>query len=253
MSQYPPLQTPPLPPNYTLYDSRSVGLATFFGTPVAGTFLMALNYHRLHKTSAAITTFIIGVVATAFIVALGIFLPLGSNVNFPIAIVVLLAITSIAKQLQGPSIAAHLALGGCLASRWKAFGISLTALVIVLTPIATYVIATSNKSLGTRLTIGTHDAIFYSGSSTPADAAALGAALKSDGYFTDKGANVLLQKTPDATILSFVVKDGVWDDPTMVQNFQTLTRSLAPTLGALPIKLRLLDSNVAIKKEIVVQ
>jgi hypothetical protein len=47
-------QPPYLVQSHTLFDSTSIGIATFLGSPVAGAWLMALNYHRLGKRNQAL-------------------------------------------------------------------------------------------------------------------------------------------------------------------------------------------------------
>ena len=64
---------------------------------------------------------------------------------------------------------------------------------------------------GRKVIIGTQDEVFYSGSATKDQATALGNALKGDGYFQDKGVTVLLDKESSGTTISFVVKDGFWN------------------------------------------
>jgi hypothetical protein len=48
------------PPGYTLFDVNAVTLATFFGSPVAGTSLMALNYRRLGQARRAMIALLVG-------------------------------------------------------------------------------------------------------------------------------------------------------------------------------------------------
>jgi hypothetical protein len=100
--------------------------------------------------------------------------------------------------------------------------------------------------------IGTKDEIYYYGSATEADGKALGQALKTDGFFTDKGITVLLAKD-GGTAVSFVVSEGVWDNPASVAAFEKIVRQLASSIGGLPIQLRLVNPTLEVKKEIMVQ
>src|SRR5689334_1268591 len=88
-----------------------------------------------------------------------------------------------------------------------------------------------------KVTVGTKDEVQYKGTATKQEAEALGAALKQQEYFQDHGATVVLSKGSEGTILSFVVKDGVWNDEKMVTGFGILAHALAPTVGGLPITL----------------
>lgn len=81
-------QTLPGPaPAYTLFDANSVGLATLFGGPVAGSFLMALNYRRLELTGKAVVALTIGIIVTGLAILVGWNLP--KSVTFPLALALL--------------------------------------------------------------------------------------------------------------------------------------------------------------------
>jgi hypothetical protein len=105
---------------------------------------------------------------------------------------------------------------------------------------------------GPRVLIGTKDEVRYKGTATEQEAKALGEALKGEGVFTDRGVTVVLSKGSDATVISFVVKEGLWDDFTYVTQLEQVTRAVAPSVGGLPVKLRLVTSELDTKKELVV-
>jgi hypothetical protein len=93
------------------------------------------------------------------------------------------------------------------------------------------------------------DAVYYEGYSTIADAQALAQKLQTMGFFTGKGANVFLKKHTNGTTLAFVVTDGAWNDAKMVSDFETITRSVAPSIGGLPIDLRLMSTTLVVEKD----
>jgi len=93
------------------------------------------------------------------------------------------------------------------------------------------------------------DAVYYEGFSTLADGQALAQKLQSIGFFTGKGANVFLKKHTNGTTLAFVVTDGAWNDAKMVSDFETITRSVAPSIGGLPIDMRLLSTTLVVEKD----
>ena len=100
------------------------------------------------------------------------------------------------------------------------------------------------------VTIGTKDEVIYSGLSTQAQATALGNALKTDGYFQDLGVSVLLRKPiGGSTIISYVVKDGIWDNASMVSDYEVLTRDVATAVGGLPVDMRLVNSTDTVEKD----
>ncbi len=91
--------------------------------------------------------------------------------------------------------------------------------------------------------------MYYYGSATAPEAEALGRALKSDGYLVDSGASVVLSKD-GVTSISFVVGDGAWEQPGTVSAFEGLVRKVAPSVGGLPIDLRLLNASMEVEKEV---
>ena len=97
-----------------------------------------------------------------------------------------------------------------------------------------------------------HDIVYYFGAATEADANALGRALQSAGYFTDSGVTVALLKG-EGTVVSFVVQDGVWDEPAAVATLDALVRRIAPAVGGLPIEVRLLDREMGVRKVVTVR
>jgi hypothetical protein len=92
------------------------------------------------------------------------------------------------------------------------------------------------------------DAVIYEGTATQADAQALGQQFKTIGFFGGKGANVFLTKDGGTTI-TFVVADGTWSNATMVTDFETIVRSVAPSVGGLPIDLRLDNTTLTVEKD----
>ena len=100
--------------------------------------------------------------------------------------------------------------------------------------------------------VGARDVVYFFGEAADGDARALGEALRSAGYFTDKGVTVALLKG-EGTVISFVVQEGVWDEPAAIATLDRLVRQVAPSVGGLPVDLRLLDRDMAIKREEAVQ
>lgn len=103
-----------------------------------------------------------------------------------------------------------------------------------------------------RLTVGTRDTVLYFGSSTESQARALGAALKTAGYLQDRGVMVLLSQEGDGISISFPVVEGAWDKQDIIDYFVDLARRSEAVLGTVRVKLRLLDSSLAVKKELLV-
>jgi hypothetical protein len=99
-----------------------------------------------------------------------------------------------------------------------------------------------------KLSVGKDD-VYYLGTATESQAQALSEVLKSTDFFSGKGADVFLSKQSDGTSLSFVVGDGVWDDAALVASFEKIARQAAPAVGGLPLRLRLENTTLDVKKD----
>jgi len=122
--------------------------------------------------------------------------------------------------------------------------------VVVLVALGAGAVYYFNK--GGTVTIGTKDQVVYSGTATQAEATALGNRLKADNYFQDRGVTVLLHMGKSGTRISYVVQDGAWNDPTMVSDFEIITRDVATTVGGLPVDMRLVNSTQIVEKDEVI-
>lgn len=97
--------------------------------------------------------------------------------------------------------------------------------------------------------------LLYSGAATREEAVAMLEVLKAEGAFSEKGSGiaVLLSKTNEGAIVSFPIKTGAAKDPAVLEYYKAVGYKLAPAIGGLPIKVRLLDDNFSREHEIDVQ
>jgi len=236
-------------PPYTLFDSSAVALATLFGTPAAGSSLMAINYRRLGQAGKGAIALALGLAITGLVMLFT--WHLSQALTLPIALVLLFGMQRIAMALQGPAVREHVQRGGPLGSRWRAFGLGAVWFAVIFLAVFLPVYVTGENS---RVVIGSKDAVYYSGSATKADAQALGEALKEHGYFNDQGASghgadVYLAKGKGGTVISFIVKAGSWDQPGILENFEEIGREVAPSVGGFPLQVRLTNTTHDVKKE----
>lgn len=230
-------------PAYTLFDAGAVTIATFFGTPVAGGTLMALNYHRLGQAGKASVTLIAAIAITGLTILIGWNLPRGASSVIGFALVFIVA--RVARSMQGQAITDHVQRGGKLGSKWKAFWLGIAFLAILFCTVFAVVYAQDSKP---KIVIGSNDDVYYSGTATKEDAQALGNALKTSGYFSDHGsADVLLTKGNAGTTIGFIVKEGSWDQPTNVASFEIIVQQIAPLIGGYPVQVQLLNKNYDVK------
>ena len=108
------------------------------------------------------------------------------------------------------------------------------------------------KSTVGSVTVAGNDVVYYLGAATASEAQALSRALKSNGFFSGKGADVFLSKHNDGTTLSFVVGDGAWDNPAFIADFKRISRQAASAAGGLPIRLRLVNTSLQVKRDEVI-
>lgn len=141
-----------LPANVTvisirpMYSAAQVGAATVLGGPLGGAWLIALNYRRLDAPRKAGTAIVLGVLAMAAVIALGLVASYGV-----IRLLVMLPgimVAGLAELLQGPRYVRHVAIGGTRGSNWSAAGVGLVCLPLHLVPIAGAVIASSQVHPG---------------------------------------------------------------------------------------------------------
>lgn len=108
------------------------------------------------------------------------------------------------------------------------------------------------QGAGFKVVIGTKDAVYCSHAATAEDAKALGLALRSVGYFKDHGADVTLSKGAGGTVVSFATGGDAWNRPDTVYEFEAIGMRIAPSVGGFPIKVRLMNANRVMKRELVV-
>ena len=249
--QFPQSPVTVLPaPAYKLFDAPSVALATFFGTPVAGATLMFVNDRRMNRTTGSSLILLGCLLLTAVEMLISWKIPpAGSTV---IGLILIFAMRWVATTFQGKALSEHLARGGQLASKWSAAGVGAIYFVVILAIVFAIVFTQTKATQGTRVAIGKNDEVYYRDGATQADAIALGNDLKSDGYFTDKGATVAIDKTAAGPIVSFVVKEGGWDQPEMVATFDEIGREVAPRVGGFPLHIHLMNKEFEVKSDTIV-
>ncbi len=238
-------------PSYTLFDSVAVAIATLLGSPIAGTTVMAVNYHRLKSAGKGVAAVALGLVATLLAIFFGNKIPY--FLSLTIAIGLLLLTKSLAQVLQGADVSDHVNRGGKLGSRWAAAGIGVAGLIVIFGVVFLVMygrdIGSDKQNEKAKVIIGAKDTVYYTGSATKEDAQALGNHLKDIGYFTDRGVTVFLSKKNEDSVVSFVVKDGVWNDPDTVTAFQQIGGSLASLVGVSTLDVRMIDKAEETKKE----
>ena len=127
--------------NYKLFKVSGIGVATFFGTVLAGGYLMYRNYRNLGQYDEAKKVLIWSVVAAVMILGIAFMIPEDINIpNAVLNIVQLVVVMQLAKKWFEQDLIDHELHGGAFASNWIAFGISLIILLIILAIVVAIVV-----------------------------------------------------------------------------------------------------------------
>lgn len=111
-----------------LFAPGHVGWATFLGSPFAGCVLLAINYQRMGKSSAANIAWIFAVAVIAGLLAASLVMVDQSPVQIA-NLILIFVMYHTAQSLQGRDFGRVMATGGTKASTWAATGIGLLCLV----------------------------------------------------------------------------------------------------------------------------
>jgi hypothetical protein len=114
-----------------VYSVRQIAVATFLGSPLAGTIMLGANFRALGKPAARKQTIIWGVVATVAVMVLAFILP-DRFPNSVLPIGYTMGMRAAAIQLQGAALTAHAQASGPHQSNWRVLGISIASIVAVL-------------------------------------------------------------------------------------------------------------------------
>jgi len=128
-----------------MYKVSGVGLATFLGSPLAGGWLIARNYHALGQPEKAARAIGYSVVGTIAVLILAFFLP-ERVPGFLVSLPPLVAVTQIARHYQGDRIAEYTSAGRTY-SNWRAFGVGLLALAALVAIIVVLAIVAGMSGL----------------------------------------------------------------------------------------------------------
>ena len=121
-----------------IYKNLHIQLATFFGGPLAATWLIAENFKQLGQNEKIKNSWIWGIAIFIVFIALVFTIPESWHIpNYMIPLICLGLASVITKKLQGERIQQHILDGGRIYSAWRAIGIGIICLVITVAVIFT--------------------------------------------------------------------------------------------------------------------
>ena len=188
-------------PTYRLYSPGQVGLATFFGSPLAGGILLARNFYRLGERGRAWLPLVV-----AFLGTLGLF-AIGASTEAPrfLGLVPLGLMIWYAEAQQGARFKQHLERGGRRASHWHAIGIALATAAGILGAIFTVVLALDHFTRNV-VEVPPRGEVIYEAGATESEAKAVAKALSELDYFlNDRDITVVVRHQGQHIVVGLVV------------------------------------------------
>ncbi|WP_152225320.1 hypothetical protein [Pseudomonas sp. SCB32] len=134
------------PPGKPLYRLAAVGIATFFGTPIAGAWVIVHNLRHLGRDDQVRNAWLMGFGLFVALSLIGWLLP--DNVSAaPTTIAAVLGMYQYARHGTGDALEQHASRGGTFLSNWRAFGISLLCLlaIVVVAFIVSFIIVLGQR------------------------------------------------------------------------------------------------------------
>jgi hypothetical protein len=244
-------------PPYKLWSPGAIGAVAFLAGPVGALMMMAINYARLGKRSAAAVTAVCCVVGPIALIAVASALPDNNPIGFILAIPVFVTIWMTARSLQGGLYEAHLGAGGETASGGSAVGMAVLGLVLFLGGCAGAGIAldlVGASGFGTRIDFGGGQEIYHTRGATAADAQALAKVLRDVGFFG--GANphpaaVQVARDRDRMIVAFIVQPWVLKDGQFHRELRAIgDQASAQAFGGRRVEVWLCDEFFNAKKKL---
>ncbi len=212
-------------PSYPIYSPGQVAAATFLGSPIAGGWLLALNYKRLGEPRSARAALGLSVLALAALLAIAYVVP--ERAMSSLGLIPVVVMYWIAKSLQDAGYQRHLARLGRTGSNWRVLGIALASLAICGGTIVGAVIGYDTWNAPDEITVGSSN-VLYTGGATRAEAAAVGDALVGFPYFRSGAAwTVEVAREHGRNVVAFVVQDFVFGDDQAQQGFHELADELS--------------------------
>jgi hypothetical protein len=229
-------------PLVELYRLKAVVWATFFGTVLGGGVIMAINYSRLGRRRACAAMLVCTALASLVVIWVAAVLPADHPLLGLLFTGAQLAVVYvIARGLQGHAIESNP--GGRFVSTWWAVGIGLICLLVAGGGIVALAWASGATSLddGGLVTFNAADEVYYVGEATWSDAEYLGATLTDEEYFGQAGATVRIAADSGVYTVSFVLRDGAWEDQVTRDAFQAFGGRIADDRFGRPLVIELCD------------
>lgn len=124
-----------------LFSQKGIAIATFFGGPLAAGYLIRQNFISLGKEREGLVSIILGIVITTVIFSLLFMLPDNIVDKIPnqlLPAIYTAIIYAIVESVQGKNLKSHKESGGQFQSNWKATGIGLLWMLVIVAAVVLY-------------------------------------------------------------------------------------------------------------------
>jgi hypothetical protein len=217
------------------FTPTQVAIATFLGSPLVGGITIAINARRAGRPMAL--PIVAGVLTTAALLAIGSRLPTHYATGVALAGVF---------AMRGYAMAEQRKLGATLPASWLAtIGLGLAGLVLVIGAVFGVVMS----QMPSRLAFGKGE-VLYAHGATVQQAQAVGDELVAEGYFGDHEATVQIERDGDKLAVSFVLREGAWDEDGIGALFHSLLEDLEGKLGGQTVEIRLCNDELETERTI---
>ncbi len=117
---------------HRFYNLRAIVIGTFIGGPFAGAYLSASNFKMIGEHGKAIRTWVLAVVLFAIIIFMSLIPGLENIPALVYSFVFCMTAYYAAKHWQGSRLLNHLEARGTFYSTWRAVGVSVIFLLLML-------------------------------------------------------------------------------------------------------------------------
>ncbi|MCA9634254.1 MAG: hypothetical protein KC766_41700 [Myxococcales bacterium] len=229
------------------FTTTAVGVATFFGSALAGTIVMYLSLSRLGHAAGARRALLLGGGLTLLTLAAALSLPQGIGNAVPLGATI--AMVMLGRQMLDPVVTPHLGRGGRKGSGWLVAGISLGSALVLLG-----VLVGLSEGLGVTgddyVEASPGHRVVYESGASEGEARQVAETLERQEVFPpgDK-AEVILRRRGAGLELQVVLSSG-WKDQPVVDYYTKLADQLAVRTGRSPFAILLCNEFLITKKRI---
>lgn len=235
-----------------LFSPVNIAVATFFGTALAGSILLALNYRRAGKPRAAFYSVVFGAAIAFAVIAIALFTPdtrVVQTAFTALNIGLCLGLKRFCEIWQGADIAAHRAAGGTVGAGWPTAGIAVGCMVGVLAVLVAGLLVQWKVKAGDSVEFG-DSTVYYKDGVTEAEAREVGETLEELGWFGGGNAmDIQVRRRGGEIHIAFIVDPAAAAE--LEDDFRVLADAVSEDVfGGDPVRIDFADDEFNVKKSV---